>query len=521
MIVPQSQVTPVAVFALHMASLQLGIVLWRVGTTIPRGTPRILPRRDSWRLGVRCLAPRRSSTISSTNRSSASRTSRAAASTLPSRGSSRGSGSDGSSALTAVQAHQQHAVHAFLVQLAALALTRAGAREVAHEEPAWRALLLDCARADGAGAEAFALVVADLAKPAFLQPPVPEGTLVGLKSEHARPSEELDVLITAKNHDVKVDRVESPSIEHWVYALVTLQTMQGFLGAGNYGIARMNGGFASRPCVAFASAHGAAARFARDVEALLGARVTLVDRFGFGAKGQLGLVWCAPWDGRMSLAFDALDPFFIEVCRRIRLTCDDGVIVAHRGSSKVPRIDTKELSGHTGDAWTPVDGKDGKALTMTEEGFTYERVRRLLFGEYQPGAAGKARPDGSDRLWLGQVLVRGQGKTGGYHERWVPVPPKARRMFTVADERAKLGKCAQRWVELAATARLRVLKPAILRLVQGGPENPKFDDARAEPYFGAPGSRDRRRLLPAAVRARRCECGGCRHRVREGAGEAR
>jgi CRISPR system Cascade subunit CasA len=385
--------------------------------------------------------------------------------------------------LTAVQAHQQHAVHAFLVQLAALALARAGENDIAREELTWRKLLLDCAKADGAGPEAFALIVADLAKPAFLQPPVPEGNLNALKSEHIRPSAELDVLITAKNHDVKVDRVESPSVEHWIYALVTLQTMQGFLGAGNYGIARMNGGFASRPCVAFASEHGAAARFARDVQALLGARATLAERFGFGAKGQLGLVWCAPWDGATSLSFAALDPFFIEVCRRVRLTIEDGVIIAHRGSSKAARIDAKESSGNTGDGWTPVARKEGKALTMPEAGFGYDRVQDLLFGDWQQGAAGVPRPDGSDRLWLGQVLVRGQGKTGGYHERWVPVPPKARRMFATFDDRAKLGKCAQRWVALADTARLRVLKPALLTLLQGGPEKLKFDDPRAEPYL--------------------------------------
>ncbi len=77
--------------------------------------------------------------------------------------------------LTAVQAHQQHPVHAFLVQLAALALARADEARIAHGEAAWRALLLEAARADGAGAEAFTLVVEDLGKPAFLQPPVPEG----------------------------------------------------------------------------------------------------------------------------------------------------------------------------------------------------------------------------------------------------------------------------------------------------------------------------------------------------------
>src|SRR5690348_15371509 len=91
-----------------------------------------------------------------------------------------------STALTAVQAHQQHPVHAFLVQLAALALVRTEEAEIAHDEVTWRALLLGAAKEDGADAEAFTLVVDDLSKPAFLQPPVPEGTLEGLKNEHTR-----------------------------------------------------------------------------------------------------------------------------------------------------------------------------------------------------------------------------------------------------------------------------------------------------------------------------------------------
>lgn len=383
-------------------------------------------------------------------------------------------------ALTAVQAYQQHAVHAFLVQLAAVSLTKAGDVEIVHDEAGWRELLLRAARDDGAGAEAFTLVVGDLSLPAFLQPPVPEGELDVLKSEHRWPSAELDVLITAKNHDVKIDRIEHPNVEHWIFALLTLQTMQGFLGAGNYGIARMNGGFASRPCVAFAPEHGAAARFARDVQALIAARDSLIDTFGFGARGHLGLVWCAPWDGTKSLGFADLDPFFVEVCRRIRLTADDsGVLVAHRGSSKVARIDAKESNGNTGDAWTPVAHKDGKALTMPEAGFSYARVQGLLFDdEWSPGAAGVARAGAGDRLWLGQVLVRGQGKTGGYHERWVPVPPKARASLVRRDARAKLAERSKAWVQLAEIAEHKVLKPAVLTLLQGAPESLKFDDHR-------------------------------------------
>lgn len=379
--------------------------------------------------------------------------------------------------LTALQAHQQHAMHAFLVQLAAIALSRSKRSEPPKDEPTWRTLLKQAAAKDGAGPEAFALVVSDLRKPAFLQPPVPEGKLGALKNRHTLPADELDVLITSKNMDVKMGRLGDPVVEHWIYALVALQTTQGFLGAGNYGIARMNGGFASRPCVAFAPGFDAGVRFNRDLHRLLEVREQLVRDHGFAKRGELGLVWCAPWDGTKSLSIAELDPFFIEICRRVRLASDDsGAIQAHRGSSKAARIAAKDLNGNTGDPWTPVNRKDGKALTMSEAGFHYERVHELLFGSWRAGAAGEA--ERGDQLWVGQVLVRGQGKTGGFHERWVPIPPKARRFFARPEDRERLGRRSEEWVGKAGTARQKVLKPALLTLIQGAPEKLKFDDIR-------------------------------------------
>ncbi len=385
--------------------------------------------------------------------------------------------------LTAVQAHQQHAVHAFLVQLAALALVRAGETESAHDETRWRELLVAGAKEDGAGPEAFALVVEDLAKPAFLQPPVPEGTLDVLQNEHTRPSAELDVLVTAKNHDVKIDRIDRPTPEHWALGLISLQTMQGYLGAGNFGIARMNSGYGSRPCAAFAPGMGSTARFRRDVHALLRDRSALEARFDFGSRGHLGLVWCAPWDGTTSLSAPYLDPFFIEICRRVRLASTPlQAIVAYRGTSESPRIDAKEAKGNLGDAWTPVKRKDGRALSVSATGFTYELVQGLLFSEeWEQGAAGQG--EGADRLWLGQVLARGQ-KTGGYHERWVSVPERARSFLSRPERRSVLAARAQGWVARAETVRLKILRPALLILMQGGPEaNLKFDDKRADGYL--------------------------------------
>lgn len=384
--------------------------------------------------------------------------------------------------LTGLRAHQQHAWHAFLTQLVALTLARAGESKLSPRDAAWwRKALIATAQADGAGPEAFSLVVHDLGKAAFLQPPIPSGSLAELKNQHSSPTDELDVLITSKNHDVKRETISVARPEHWIYALVTLQTMQGFLGAGNYGIARMNGGFASRPCVAFTPSMASAHRFTRDVQVLLDAREELFARTR--AKKPIGLVWCVPWDGTKSIPFRELDPFFIEICRRVRLTRDpNGEILAHRGSSKVPRIDAKDLLGNTGDAWTPVARKTSASLTVSESGFSYDRVRDLLAPEnWKHGAAGELREtDGDHPFWVGQVLTRGQGKTDGYHERWLPIPPHAADWFRDETRRQKLASRAAAWVEMAGIARLKVLKPAMLALLQGGPEKLNFKDNRAD-----------------------------------------
>jgi CRISPR system Cascade subunit CasA len=161
----------------------------------------------------------------------------------------------------------------------------------------------------------------------------------------------------------------------------------------------------------------------------------------------------------------------------------NGSLIVHRGTSTLSRIDAEAFHGNTGDAWTPVArDEEGKSLTMTEAGFSYDRVQDLMFGDWRAGACGEPRPDSSDRLWLGRVLVRGKSKTGGYHERWVPIPTNGRRLFARSEERARLGALSQRWVGYAADSWRRILKPALLTLLQGGPEKLKFDDDRADSF---------------------------------------
>ena len=143
-----------------------------------------------------------------------------------------------------VQPHQAHAVHALMTQLGALCVFRAGLPSLDASPDQWRAALLELS---GGAAEPWTLVVENLSLPAFLQPPVPEGDVSVLKHETSMP-DEIDVLITTRNHDLKDGRAASPRPEHWLWALVSMQTMSGFIGRGNYGIARMNSGYGTR-CV--------------------------------------------------------------------------------------------------------------------------------------------------------------------------------------------------------------------------------------------------------------------------------
>jgi CRISPR system Cascade subunit CasA len=238
----------------------------------------------------------------------------------------------------ALQPHQQHAWHAFLVQLGALALHASRSDAVARPQSDWRAMLLALS---GGTAEPWCLIVNDLAEPAFMQPPVPERSLKGW-AEILAP-DAIDILVTARNHDVKSARIAAPAPEHWVYALVTVQTMAGFDGRMNYGIARMNGGYGNRPCVAAARDLAFATRFQRDLNVLMSARSGMIESHGYRPDGGAALLWTLDWSGAASdrLALENCDPFFIEVARRIRLIHGaSGSITAMQKGSATARINS-------------------------------------------------------------------------------------------------------------------------------------------------------------------------------------
>lgn len=332
----------------------------------------------------------------------------------------------------ALRPHQRPAWHMFLVQLATLALSDAGAVTLPEDEESWCAALRGLT-ADFPDDAPWYLVVEDRSKPAFLQPPDPGGlkwNKVPLPEEcKVATPDALDMLITSRNHDLKREIAHEAAPQDWIFALVSLQTMEGFGGAGNYGVARMNGGSSSRAMVALAPATGSgrvidpSAWWQRDVKHLLSRRD--------GLSGQ-ALLWCRPWPEGQQLDLPRLDPLFIEVCRRVRLAEGDGALHAERTTSKAARIAAKEAKGMTQDPWAPVHLGEAKTLTLGERDWTYGLLTELFYsGNWSVPVLARETPDESASAMglVAEAFARGNSKTDGFKSRIIPVPKAVRKQM--------------------------------------------------------------------------------------------
>lgn len=386
----------------------------------------------------------------------------------------------------ALMAHQRQAWYSFLVQLASLAFLSGKTAVLPDTADAWREALLGLSK-EGDGVAAWTLVVEDVTLPAFMQPPIPERSLAGFQEPSFFP-DDLDILVTSKSHDVKMTRIWRAEPDHWVFALVTLQTLQGYLGQGNYGISRMKDSNASRPFVGLVPGPSWGVRFVRDVPVLTKAHDAIARKHGFKASGGKKLLWLYAWDGENAFDIKELDPYYIEICRRVRLRAVDGRIAVYRKPTKSPRVASKDYRGNLGDPWAPVAQPSGEAFNASKRGFAYARLQEILFSpQYVPGVAQEihdADPEEGLAI-LATALGRSQGRTEGLHERVLPIPKEARRLISLAQGRDQLAQRSKERIEDVKRLEKKAFRPALASLLQGGKDDLSLQDGRLTPWVEA------------------------------------
>ena len=377
-------------------------------------------------------------------------------------------------AFPALRPHQRHAWHAWLAQLGAMAMHKAGVGEPPGDADGWYGLLRGLTGEEWPGDEPWQLVVDDIITPAFMQPPASSADKEKDYKTSVTTPDGLDMLVTSKNHDLKMAVGLDAEADDWIFALVSLQTQGGFAGAGNYGVSRMNGGASSRPAFSLTPSERVGAHIRRDMTVLANGFITE----DAPSDAVSTLLWTRAWDGGKAeaLPFPQLkNRLYIEICRRIRLRHSEGEgLWAIKATSGGPRIGAKAQKGRTGDPWTPVDRKNGKALTLGAGGFTYKRVVDYLTGDdWELPALCKATESergAADTMRLvARAMVRGQGKTEGYYERVIPVRKKMQTamMGRGGGDRDEMGEIAGGRIEEVGKIQ-RILSHAIQVFAAGG-----------------------------------------------------
>lgn len=385
----------------------------------------------------------------------------------------------------ALRAHQRFAWHAFLVQLAAIALHRADRTDPPASAEAWADLLR--ALTPDHPDDAPWCLVAPHDRPAFLQAAVPGGDVGAFKPVPS--PDALDMLVTSRNHDLKRAAMVTPELDDWLMALITVQTMDGGLSGSYRGIARMNSDYGSRPCVSVRPEGGPGAWFVRDVRTLLRCRADIAQTHSYPAIGGHALLWVTIWDGKGPVyRRDQLDPLFIEICRRIRFEVGMDDRIGCLKSTNKSLIEGGFRGGITGDPWAPINIGDEKIFTINKHPrLGYRQCIDLMDGAlFHPSplqlVSGDDPEDGLSVY--AAAMVRGPGKTAGYHERRITISKAVKRLLSVgaADQIAAAGHAR---AELVGKLSYQVLQPALRCLLSNGkevkrttPKQPQSDPAK-------------------------------------------
>lgn len=332
-------------------------------------------------------------------------------------------GEDRVETFTGIQRHQEEAFHVFLCSLAAAILARRGDTDPRQDEGYWRDGLRGLAGA--AGDDAWTLVVEDLGKPAFMQPPA---TGIVFSKTSCCP-DAFDTTEIAKNHDLKLARGERTEPDLWVYVLVSSNLNAAYSKGGRDGFyfatpkAKKNrvGRVYVRPTIA-----GKLGRqWLFDVSCLLAYRPAILDKaYGYFADGIV-LTWTWQWKAKPQLQFHDLDPFFLETTRQHRLFVVDGEVEGRLAPSLEPLIHCPpSLVGNIGDPYVPVDMSDDSAISVSDRGWRADLLRALVFEELiQSPLLQIAKTTATGGLLLRcSSIARSRRGTEGCHFRDLSIP---------------------------------------------------------------------------------------------------
>ena len=386
----------------------------------------------------------------------------------------------------ALRPHQRQAWHAFLVQLGAMAMHHAGLDEPPEDADEWRSIIR-ALTSDFPDDEPWQLVVDDFKIPAVMQPPARSADKLADYKNRVDTPDELDMLVTSKNHDLKAAMAEQASTDDWIFALVTLQTMEGYGGARNYGISRMPSGYGNRPAFSFTPSARPGVHIRSDMELLLENRQSILEDYHMSEDG-IGLLWVLPWDGTKAETklISDMEPFYIEICRRVRIRQVNGKLTVLRANSADRRIN--DAKGLVGDPWMPVSNNTNPKGTppafLGPRKFNYERVvDGLTSPDWKQPLLLCAKPGSGDVQLVARGMVRGEGGTAGYHERIVPLRQKTILTFGRDGGPKELGDLARERIEQIGKVR-QGLHYAISVFASGGKTGGIADEhrARANPW---------------------------------------
>ena len=305
-----------------------------------------------------------------------------------------------------LQAHQKHGLYSFLANLIALCLGR-------EHDPFSLSVELWTTLLQNLNPTAFDLFVDDLSLPAFFQNPTKD-----LVDDNTIHPDLIDYHHTKKDWDLKLNRVDSSSVEHWIYYLINVQTMSNYGGRGNYGTIKTAFGSSTRICASFVNDPFFHTRIQRDVPLLIS--YANENPLGLSLTGHK-LLWTIPRDSNTQISLTDCHPLFIDCARIYRLVSKDNCISILKKTTKGTFIKDESQKGVVGDFWLPV--KETQAIhlnTPFNSSLTYDLLENKIYKTpavvYLPKETQQLQ---QGFLYLEGMISAGNCKTASFDRKYI------------------------------------------------------------------------------------------------------